>query len=182
MLGSCLHTDGAQFVPKVAGSKWTMEVSAEGQTLRVSECPAGYALLRKQNNPQSDSCVLCPGSSENGYSLQPARWSGNESDTGLDFFCEPCPQPGTSVLCSAGTTVTSEEGWWLVQEEAEIQTRRDVPSTNAVFKTYKCDPGVCLRNNTCLAGRTGVTCGRCPDNHVLQVRNKLATRPEKISL
>ena len=36
-------------------------------------------------------------------------------------------------------------------------------------RTYKCDPGVCMANNSCANGRSGVACGGCPDEHVLTV-------------
>ena len=38
-------------------------------------------------------------------------------------------------------------------------------------RTYKCDPGVCMANNSCANGRSGVACGSCPDDplHVLTV-------------
>ena len=80
----CL-TDGAQFIPKVEGSKWEVEITDDDgpRTMRLTECPRGFALERKQSNPQADRCVECPGSSDAAYSLREARWSGNESLTGV---------------------------------------------------------------------------------------------------
>ena len=45
-------SDGAQFIPKVEGSKWEVEISDDNgaRTMRLIECPRGYALERKQNN------------------------------------------------------------------------------------------------------------------------------------
>ena len=206
-----MPTDGAQFIPKVEGSKWEVEITDDDgpRTRRITECPRGFALERKQSNPQADRCVECPGSSDAAYSLREARWSGNESLTGLGAWCEPCPTPASSVSCAGNTLVTGEEGWWLVEEEEELveeqHSRRDDPAIKHVFRstlpgfplmllfdtalsralalhcnldpvlapdrTYKCDPGVCMANNSCANGRSGVACGSCPDDplHVLTV-------------
>ena len=128
---------------------------------------------------------ICPGSGDNGYSLQAAKWTQNETKSGMDFFCEKCPQPASSVECLGGTMVRSQEGWWLVKgwwlvrgeerirpatiEEERAGSRRDNSEIKNLFVTYKCDPGVCLGNNECANDRTGVACGGCPDNHVLTV-------------
>ena len=128
--------------------------------------------MRREAAPQVDKCEPCPGSSEFGYSLQPAKWDGNESRTGLAAFCNPCPQPATSVSCGGQTEVIPLPGWWLVQQEEDADpdaTRRSGPSNKYIMKTYKCDPNVCLGNNKCANNRSGVACGSCPDNHVLQV-------------
>ena len=205
-------SDGAHVIPKVEGSKWEVEISDDNgpRTMRLTECPRGYALERTQNNPQADHCVECPGSSDAAYSLREARWSGNESLTGVSMWCEPCPKPAGSVDCAGDNLVTGKEGWWLVEEQEEPvegqQSRRDGLAIKHVFRstelsspvlilslpfvlpgrplvllslsrsgvayvgrTYKCDPGVCMANNSCANGRSGVACGSCPDNHVLTV-------------
>ena len=98
-------SDGAQFIPKVEGSKWEVEITDDNgpPTLRITECPAGFALVRKQSNPQSDACIECPGTSDHGYSLVPATWNGNADETNLEDFCLKCPTPSSSVKCSGGT-------------------------------------------------------------------------------
>ena len=132
-------SDGAQFVPRVQGSKWEVEITVDnGRTMRLTECPRGYALQRKQDNPQADRCIECPGSSDAAYSQREARWSGNESLTGVGIWCEPCPQPAGSVNCAGDNVVTSKEGWWLVEEEELVQEhhlRRDGPAIKHVFRS-----------------------------------------------
>jgi len=132
-------SDGAQFVPRVQGSKWEVEITVDnGRTMRLTECPRGYALQRKQDNPQADRCIECPGSSDAAYSQREARWSGNESLTGVGIWCEPCPQPAGSVNCAGDNVVTSKEGWWLVEEEEPVQEhhlRRDGPAIKHVFRS-----------------------------------------------
>ena len=98
-------SDGAQFIPKVEGSKWEVEITDDNgpPTLRITECPAGFALVRKQSNPQSDACIECPGTSDHGYSLVPAAWNGNADETNLQDFCLRCPTPPSSVKCWGGT-------------------------------------------------------------------------------
>ena len=98
-------SDGAQFIPKVEGSKWEVEITDDNgpPTLRITECPAGFALVRKQSNPQSDACIQCPGTSDHAYSLVPAAWNGNADETNLEDFCLKCPTPPSSVKCRGGT-------------------------------------------------------------------------------
>jgi len=96
-------SDGAQFIPKVEGSKWEITDDSGQQTLRITECPAGFALVRKQNSPQTDACIECPGTSDHGYSLVPAAWNGNVDETNLEDFCLKCPMPSSSVKCWGGT-------------------------------------------------------------------------------
>ena len=97
-------SDGAQFIPKAEGSKWEVEITDNGaRTMRLTECPAGFALVRKQNNPQTDACIECPGTSDHGYSLVPATWNGNADETNLEDFCLKCPTPPSSVKCWGGT-------------------------------------------------------------------------------
>ena len=87
-------------------SVWTAEASGDGDgtiRLRISECPAGFALVRKQSNPLSDTCTECPGTSDHAYSLVPALWNGNADETNLDDFCLKCPTPPSSVKCWGGT-------------------------------------------------------------------------------
>ena len=75
-------SDGAQFIPKVEGSKWEVEITDDDgpRTRRITECPRGFALERKQSNPQADRCVECPGSSDAAYSLREARWSDRDNE------------------------------------------------------------------------------------------------------
>jgi len=98
--------DGVRFVSRVEGAVWTEETSGDGDgaiRLRISECPAGFALVRKQTIPQSDACIECPGTSDHAYSLVPALWKGNADETNLDDFCLKCPTPPSSVKCWGGT-------------------------------------------------------------------------------
>ena len=98
--------DGIRFLSRVEGAVWTEETSGDGDgtiRLRVSECPAGFALVRKQINPQSDACIECPGTADHAYSLVPAVWNGNADEMNLDDFCLRCPTPPSSVKCSGGT-------------------------------------------------------------------------------
>jgi hypothetical protein len=98
--------DGIRFLSRVEGAVWTEETSGDGDgtiRLRVSECPAGFALVRKQTNPQSDACIECPGTADHAYSLVPAVWNGNADEMNLDDFCLRCPTPPSSVKCSGGT-------------------------------------------------------------------------------
>ena len=85
---------------------WTAETSSDGDgaiRLRISQCPAGFALVRKQIIPQSDACIECPGTSYHAYSLAPAVWNENADETNLDDFCLKCPTPPSSVKCWGGT-------------------------------------------------------------------------------
>ena len=87
---------------------WSTEASpdTDGVLLkRIAECPAGYALVRKQSNPQAYNCVKCPGTADYGYSLDAARWTGRVSETTLASYCRPCPRPATAVKCEGGTSV-----------------------------------------------------------------------------
>ena len=98
--------DGIRFLSRVEGAVWTEETSGDGDgtiRLRVSECPAGFALVRKQTNPQSDACIECPGTADHAYSLVPAVWNGNADEMNLDDFCLRCPTPPSSVKCWGGT-------------------------------------------------------------------------------
>jgi hypothetical protein len=119
--------------------------------------------------------VPCPGTSEFGYSLRAAKWPGshlNTSDSShaLKYFCTPCPKPAASANCSGQMKVTSLAGWWLEKEVEGVQeSRSQGGEIKHVFRAYKCDPGACRANNTCAYNRTGVVCGRCDPNHVLQV-------------
>lgn len=79
-------TDGARFIPRIAGSKWFVEDSTDGageraHRLRITECPAGFALVRRQSMPQTDQCEECPGTFPFGYSLKTQSWTGNDSLT-----------------------------------------------------------------------------------------------------
>ena len=100
--------DGIRFVSRVEGAVWTKETSKGDGTiiLRIKECPAGFALVRKQSNPQSDNCIECPGTSDYGYSLVPAVWTGEKTEMNLAHSCLPCPMPLTSVKCWGGTNGT----------------------------------------------------------------------------
>jgi hypothetical protein len=149
-------SDGAQFIPKVEGSQWAVEIMDDGSwTKRLTGCPLGYALERKQSNPQADRCVACPGSSDAAYSLREARWSGNESLTGVGVWCERCPTPASSVSCAGDNLVTGKEGWWLVEEEEPVEeqhSRRNNPATKHVFRSTAiasppcpCNPSIKLR-------------------------------------
>ena len=132
-------------------------------------------MVRAQNNSQGDHCFPCPGSSDQGYALLPARWTDNESRTGPSFFCKPCPKPATSASCAGKTNVTSLPGWWIVEEEilqedtANAWLTRPVVEVSREFRTYQCEPGVCMGSNKCDKGRTGTLCGGCPKNHILEV-------------
>jgi len=106
--------------------------------------------------------------------LDEAIWIGEKEETKLADFCKACPVPFTSVTCEGGDTVIAQEGWWLVEEEEEQDkdanlSRRSFATMAKKYKTYQCEPGFCLRNNTCANGRSGVACGSCPDGSVLQV-------------
>jgi len=173
--------DGISFVSRVEGAQWTEELATDGtgtRRLRITECPAGYALVRRESNPQADLCFECPGSSDFGYSLQPAIWTGLKSKTDLEDFCLPCPTPATSVKCEGGTKVTSLGDWWIEQQVAEVddedimvdqgtnQSRRTGQSM--VYRSYQCDPNQCLGNNTCANERSGPACSRCPSNFALE--------------
>ena len=108
-----------------------------------------------------------------GTYLPQSTWNGNESETGIDFFCKPCPTPQGSALCAGDVNVTGLPGWWLVQGDSRVfdmlDARRAEPRVNDTFRTYRCAPGVCLSDNTCANGRSGVVCGGCPDGSVLEV-------------
>jgi len=147
------------FEPKTPGSIWTL--SGSPAILRLNSCPVGFALIRRESNDQGDTCEPCPVET---YSLNEAKWTGNESESGLAFFCHNCPR---GAKCLGGSNVTATKGWWL---EAETQTnakRRTSESAKQVFKAYRCDRH-CQAENKCGGGRTGVACGLCPADHVLQ--------------
>ena len=174
--GNCPQKNGIQFVPRTTGSVWeemhTETSSGTWPRIRLVECPVSYALLRKQDSPEKDECVACPGTDYNGYSLRRAIWTGNESETGVDYFCEECPRPRSSASClmttNGVTVVSAEPGWWLVREETQEANRRGSIQIKHTYRTYKCDPGVCLGNNTCVEGRTGVVCGACRTGYTWQ--------------
>ena len=65
--------DGDQFVPRIKESEWTIEKENDNLIRRVTRCPPGYALERKDSNPQSDRCELCRGPGY--YSLEEVRSS-----------------------------------------------------------------------------------------------------------
>jgi hypothetical protein len=162
---------------------WSTEASpdTDGVLLkRIAECPAGYALVRKQSNPQADSCVKCPGTADYGYSLDAARWTGRLSETTLASYCRPCPRPATAVKCEGGTSVRALKDWWLVEELAVSALAEDEASKvdqgaavsglgARMYKLYQCDMNNCLENNTCANARTGPACSRCPPNFALEV-------------
>ena len=163
-------SDGAQFNTE-EGFKWEEQFTNDnGWTRRITECPAGFALRREQSNPQSDACIECPGTSDYGYSLQTARWTGNQSETGLGFFCKSCPSPASSVVCQGGTEVYTKQGWYLMQENAseDATSRRNPASKQLIFKAYQCDLEACDESNGCYSNRTGIACGRCPEHWVLE--------------
>ena len=57
-------------------------------------------------------CRICPGTNQHGYSLAEAKWDGNESRTGLDYFCKECPPPASAIKCLGGTdVVVGGTGW-----------------------------------------------------------------------
>ena len=109
-------TDGARFIPRVAGSKWSVEDSFDGageraHRLRITECPAGFALVRGQNRPQTDQCEKCPGTFPFGYALKTQRWTGNDSLTSdstlaLTNVClEVCPCLCVLICCGSFATI-----------------------------------------------------------------------------
>ena len=149
-----------------------MDDGSEARARRVIMCPAGSALIRKENNPQTDECTECPGTSTHAYNLNAAIWTGNESETGLDWFCKPCPLPSSSVVCSGGTKVTAQKGWWLEIEGNKSSSSRRAEgeeSTSLNFIAYQCDPNFCNASNVCNLNRTGPACHRCPKNYMLEV-------------
>lgn len=53
-------------------SKWELEEEGGGtKALRVTECPLGSILVRRQHHPEGDTCVWCP---PNTYSLAKATY------------------------------------------------------------------------------------------------------------
>ena len=152
--------DGARFEPKTNNSKWVVQDGL----LRLIECPPAFALIRRQQSPQSDHCLECPG-----YSLYPAVWPDDRSATVLQDYCQPCPEPSGSASCDGLNKVSSLPGWYLAKEKVSPKDSRREPAALQRWRTYRCDPGVCLGNNECSNGRTGVVCGGCPENHVLNV-------------
>lgn len=151
--------DGSAFQPRTNNSKWVLE----GQVLRLVECPPAFALIRRQETPEGDHCLECPG-----YSLYPAVWPDNKSATVLLDYCKPCPEPFGSASCDGLNKVSALPGWYLATQLVSSKDRRK-EAARKEYSTYRCDPGVCLGNNECANGRTGVVCGSCPDNHVLNV-------------
>ena len=156
--------ENGNFESKVAGSEWKEERAENGGLQRrIWSCPAGYKMLRRQNLPAGDECKRC----ETGfYRLEPVRWPGLDAE--VSDSCISCP-PG--VDCRGGNISESEVGWWLKIQQVKPARRRDARRDNVTLKIvgYKCDPGVCKGNNKCDKNRSGVVCGGCPDNHVLQV-------------
>ena len=135
--------DGSHFESIVDGAKWIIDESPEEDGVlvrRIVECPAGYALERIESYPQVDNCVACPGTSSFGYSLVPAQWNGTSMATGMSEFCEPCPVGASCV--GEPTLVTSNPGWWLVEENDHHQDqRRGSVNVKRIWRTYRCDPG-----------------------------------------
>ena len=132
-------------------------------------CPTGFVLTLTNDSAvggRPGECVQCkPGF----YSLSPLA-----GPTDLEPGCLQCP---VGANCMAGgAVVTADASWWLMEEEEESSSgaRRTEGTRNKKFQPYKCPvPGDCQENNTCVEGKTGVACGKCLDNHVLQVRDAM---------
>lgn len=113
----------------------------------------------------ADTCERCPGTAQHAYNLDGSKWTGQNQTMGLDDSCQSCPLPVGGAECKGGKEVVASPNFWKEEEEMVLGRRSGKES---VFKIYQCDPGVCLGNNTCVGGREGAACGRCPPNHALE--------------
>jgi len=180
--------EGASFkaisLDRGGNSTWTKEIVNQGSNeehrLRITSCPRGYALIRDPGNPQGDLCEACPA---NTYSVQDATFDPNKTSASEQrAVCLEAPSPKTSVKCDGDSIqdqCESVEGWFLIKEfgDAEVQnlttssTRRQAAG-QAVYRTYRCEPGVCLGQNKCSGGRDPSrcpVCGCCPEGYVLEL-------------
>ena len=164
--------EGANFLPVVPGSVWTKEIVpgqssnlVQVQRLRITSCPRGFALIRAPDNPQADNCEPCPA---NTYALQDTTFDPSITDALQQrSVCLEAPEPKSAVTCAGDGTCEAQEGWYLVAERANNSRRQTADLT--IYRTYRCEPGVCNANNTCNGGRTGVVCAFCPEDSVLEL-------------
>ena len=164
--------EGANFLPVVPGSVWTKEIVpgqssnlVQVQRLRITSCPRGFALIRAPDNPQADNCEPCPA---NTYALQDTTFDPSITDALQQrSVCLEAPEPKSAVTCAGDSTCEAQEGWYLVAERANNSRRQTADLT--IYRTYRCEPGVCNANNTCNGGRTGVVCAFCPEDSVLEL-------------
>ena len=72
-----------------------------------------------------------------------------------------CGDKGDACI-AAGCSWTSGSIWGGTCSRPTKRRAREekVLAEDLIFVAYQCDPGTCLDNNTCDAGRTGLACGQ----------------------
>jgi hypothetical protein len=87
---------GDNFEPLVQGSVWERVFHAGATKMRLSACPSGHVLVRREDRPENDECLQCPFNTymaENA-SYKTARGVSSSAailQSGLDL-CLVCPE------------------------------------------------------------------------------------------
>lgn len=109
--------DPDTFESVVPGTRWEVISTPEGRRYRVTECPAGYIIVRHEGEPgvttpyyEGDHCVKCEMTT---YSLDVAKYYPAEGEPFLAEEypgaalerCIPCPDGG---ICGGGNEVMND--------------------------------------------------------------------------
>ena len=89
----------------VSGSKWSQ--SGDGDTLRLTECPAGFLIKRREDSKEDDECVPC---GNNSYSLGVKTSSAMATELQI---CIACPTGATcDGIPGVAVPVVPRAGYW----------------------------------------------------------------------
>ncbi|RKO93584.1 hypothetical protein BDK51DRAFT_29589 [Blyttiomyces helicus] len=106
-------------------------------------CEVGEIMI--SGGPTGTSCQICPSGS---YSRQVGATS-----------CDPCPD---GAICSGGSNVTAEAGYW------QVPTTYESPVFLRCPQSEQCCPlGGCSLDAPCQVNFTGYLCGGCDEGRVV---------------
>ena len=163
--------NGKMIRGKVNGSEWVRN----GSHVRLQSCPKGYILVRNEDRPETDECVLCP---RGKYSTQPSFYP-REGTPGARYvtdsslalsFCIECNW--IKSTCAGGSDVTPKAGFWYpaAHMNSTNSRRQATESLNESLQVelIACNPAErCLRGGVCAAGMHGPVCGVCKDGFAM---------------
>ena len=144
--------------------------NATGGVYRIVSCPPGYVLIRDEQAPVLDRCILCAADT---YSVEEAVFGERlwgRSIENFRQFCHPCPR--SKAKCGGGSDIRPLPGYWspLIERDLGSKNRREVAKTagGRTIDLYRCyPPTACVGSNEshprglCMPGAYGPLCGIC---------------------
>lgn len=121
----------------------------DGDRTQCLKCQKNQILALPLNESEADQgqCVPCPDGVESNDE-RTACICGSGKYLSSNGFCQACPVRGADCRNRVGLrwdSIPSAKGWFQ----------------HSPLHFYRCQPGYCLGNNTCVAGRAGPVCSLC---------------------